>query len=481
MAKKRVLLLAASVGSGHLVAARALENEFRTRREVEVANFDALRLTNEAYRASYDQLYQLLARRFPKLLGWTYDSADVPFAGEELTRKLWDSVNTAPLQRFICEYDPDITVCTHFMPAGVVSQLLAEGELRTSLAVVTTDYDFQGLWLYEAFTRFFVAREETRARMLGIGLPPERVTVSGIPINPRFAEPVDRAAVLARYELRPDLPVIVISAGAVGGGPARDLVAESLRLETPVQIVVVCGRNEELLRDVQRITRPRAALYRPLGFTTDMPDLVRVATLFVGKPGGLTSAECMAAGTPLVINTPTPGQEERNSDTLLEAGAAVRVNYVEAFAFKIDTLLNDPARLEAMRANARRMGRPDAARVIVDATLAETLPVVRFSRSEQQAMTERATSPARALLSAPPTAGALYDDDTGVFIAEASEAEYRRLRRTGRALDAPDGTLHIDTLRLEELRTLGLKREVLAALEQRLAARGPFDVRYALV
>ena len=89
------------------------------------------------------------------------------------------------------------------------------------------------------------------------------------------------------------------------------------------QAVVVCGRNEKLKSQIEGLVAFHRDRYRVLGYTNDMSDLIRTATLFVGKPGGLSSSECMAAGLPMVLIHPIPGQEVRNSDFLLEEGAAV--------------------------------------------------------------------------------------------------------------------------------------------------------------
>jgi processive 1,2-diacylglycerol beta-glucosyltransferase len=87
--------------------------------------------------------------------------------------------------------------------------------------------------------------------------------------------------------------------------------------------------------------------------------------LVVGKPGGLTTSEAMARGLVFVVVSPIPGQEERNSDHLLEEGAAIRCNNLPVLAYKIDRLLDDPRRLDAMRTSALRLGRPRAAFDIV--------------------------------------------------------------------------------------------------------------------
>ena len=164
----------------------------------------------------------------------------------------------------------------------------------------------------------------------------------GIPVRQGLGDPVDRETVLKRFHLRPDLPVVLISAGAAGGAYTTQIVAQTLRMASPFQAVVVCGRNDELKASVEAQVADRGESYRVLGYTTEMADLMRISSLFVGKPGGLSSSECMAVGLPMVIINPIPGQEVRNSDYLLEEGAAVRCNYATTVGYKIDQLLADP-------------------------------------------------------------------------------------------------------------------------------------------
>jgi processive 1,2-diacylglycerol beta-glucosyltransferase len=106
-----------------------------------------------------------------------------------------------------------------------------------------------------------------------------------------------------------------------------------------------------------------------IGFTSEMHELMAAADLLVGKPGGLTTSEALARGLALVVVNPIPGQEERNADHLLEQGAAIRCNNLPVIAWKIDRLLDDPARLSTMQERARRLGRPGAASEIADALL----------------------------------------------------------------------------------------------------------------
>jgi processive 1,2-diacylglycerol beta-glucosyltransferase len=381
---KRVLILTASAGSGHNAAAAVLDHHARAAPEVEeVQTLDVLELTGDLYRRLYDDAYFRLVNAMPWVVGWSYDSRDAPFSHRD-PLWLWDQLNTTEVARAIQSYEPDIVISTHFLPARVVSLLRSRTQIHSTTSVVTTDYDFQGLWLSVPFNRFFVARDETKAHMVEIGLPADRITVSGIPVRAIFGEPVDPAAVLARYQLRRDVPTLLISAGAAGGQYAHAVVAQTLRMRNSFQAVVVCGRNEQLKADMTALVADGAERYRVLGYTTDMPDLMRASTLFVGKPGGLSSSECMAAGLPMVLVNPIPGQEVRNSYFLLEEGAAVHCNYQTTVGYKIDSLLDDPERLRRMAANAGRLGKRDAGSLVVATALNEPSASLWISRDAQR-------------------------------------------------------------------------------------------------
>jgi len=383
---RRILILAAGVGSGHNQAASAIEAALADIPDAgQVDRIDILETTNEVFQRLYDDAYFALVSEVPWLVGWGYDSQDPPFRQAPLVQ-WWEQVNTMAIVRAIRDDDPDVVICTHFLPARLVSVMIARRQLRATLTVVATDYDFQGLWLTSPFSHFFVARKETAAYMAGIGVPADRVSVSGIPVRLGLGETVDTAAVRQRFGLDPVLPVVLVSAGAAGGSYTLNLVRQVVRCEREFQAVVVCGRNEELKAQVTQLVAERPDRFRVLGFTTEMADLMRISSLFVGKPGGLSSSECMAAGLPMVIINPIPGQEVRNSDYLLEEGAAVRCNYATTVGYKIDQLLGSPTRLAELAANARRIGHPDAARTVAEVSLGLAERPLWISRDAQRSM-----------------------------------------------------------------------------------------------
>ena len=366
---KRVLILSASAGAGHIRAAEAVERAFIEMKAAhEVRHVDVLQYTNKLFRNLYSKVYIEMVNKMPELLGWLYDQFDKPWQNER-RRLALDKLNTRPLVKFLQTYEPDIIVCTHFLPAEIISWLKAKERLACRQAIVVTDFDVHALWLCHHYERYFVALDETRVHMEKLGIPPEKLYVSGIPIDPVFAEKKNKREMRAKHELKQDVATILVSAGGFGVGPVEHILEALSSLQHPAQVVALCGRNEELktrLDELASKLSPASRIQiRNVGYTTQMDELMSASDILLGKPGGLTTSEALAKELVFVIVNPIPGQEERNSDHLLEEGVAIRCNNLPVLGYKIDRLLDDSDRFAAMKANARRLARPNAARDIV--------------------------------------------------------------------------------------------------------------------
>lgn len=369
----KVLVLSASAGAGHVRAAEALVRAFdRTGLAREVRHVDALQLTNKVFRNLYSRAYIELVDRAPEVLGWLYDFLDDPWE-KERRRLAWDKLNTVPFRRMLARERPDLVVCTHFLPAEIMSWMKAKEKLTSPQTIVVTDFDVHAMWLCHHYEEYFVALDETREHLVRLGIPPEKVTATGIPIDPVFAEPKDKVAMRAKLGLARDTTVVLLSAGGFGVGPVEHIVTTLLGLRHRAEIVAICGRNAELhgrlaALAAQAVGGPNRL--HVVGYTTDMDEYMTAADVLVGKPGGLTTSEALAKGLLFVIVNPIPGQEERNSDHLLEQGAAIRCNNLPVLAWKLDALLDDAPRVAAMCARVRALARPTAALDIVRRSVA---------------------------------------------------------------------------------------------------------------
>jgi processive 1,2-diacylglycerol beta-glucosyltransferase len=366
----RVLVLSASAGAGHLRAADAIEKALRIRGlATEVQHLDVLRYTNNVFRHLYSKAYIELVNKAPEVLGWLYDHLDVPGRNEEL-RLAFDRLNTVPFINFLNKFQPDVAISTHFLPSEIISWLKSERKVNMLNAVVVTDLDVHAMWLCRYTEQYFVAMEETKVHLVALGVPDRNVTVSGIPIDPVFAETKDSRTMRRKHGLDEDRFTMLVSAGGFGVGPVEHIIQALSGLSRSAQVIVVCGRNEELRARLQRVIRRFAkspgVVFHLLGFTTEMDELMTASDLFMGKPGGLTTSEALSKGMPMVVINPIPGQEERNSDHLLEEGIAIRCNNLPALAYKIDRLIDEPGKLHLMRGNALALGKPLAAFTILD-------------------------------------------------------------------------------------------------------------------
>jgi processive 1,2-diacylglycerol beta-glucosyltransferase len=365
----RVLILSASAGAGHVRAADALQKAFTEARAArDVRHVDALQYTNKVFRHLYSQVYLDMVNTMPEVMGWLYDYLDTPWKNER-RRLALDKLNTRALVKLLTEYDPDVVVCTHFLPAEILSWLKAKRRLRCPQAIVVTDFDVHGMWLCRHYEQYFVALDETRVHLERLGIERGALSVTGIPIDPVFAVAKDKSEMRARHGLDQGKTTLLVSAGGFGVGRVEDLCGCLLEMRHEAQVVVLCGRNEGLRKKLAARRSSGHVTIKPLGFTTQVDELMAASDILLGKSGGLSTSEALSKGLVFVIVNPIPGQEERNSDHLLEEGVGIRCNNLPALAYKVDRLLDDTARVAAMRANALRLARPHAARNVVNRLL----------------------------------------------------------------------------------------------------------------
>jgi processive 1,2-diacylglycerol beta-glucosyltransferase len=369
----KVLILSASAGAGHLRAAEAVEKAMIERRAAkEIRNVDVLRYTNRVFRNLYSKAYLELVSSAPDVLGWLYDYLDQPWK-KERRRLALDRLNTRPLVKMLMDYKPDMVVCTHFLPAEIISWLNAKEKIVLPQAIVITDLDVHAMWLCHHYEHYFVPLEETRVHMEKLGIDATKITVSGIPIDPLFAQPKDKYEMQAKHGLDHDRVTILLSAGGFGVGSVQWILKSLLELKHRTQVIAVAGKNPELYKDLQEVAPPtnpeNVVNVKVLGYTKEMDELMAASDFLLGKSGGLTTAEALARGLKLIIVNPIPGQEERNSDHFLEEGVAIRCNNLPVLAYKIDRLLDDTKRMDIMSQSVIRLARPRSAADVVDKLL----------------------------------------------------------------------------------------------------------------
>lgn len=370
---RRILVLSASVGAGHLRAAEAVELALRqTLPDATVKNVDILDLTNRLFRHVYGKFYLDLVNKAPHALGYFYDMLDQPRSPKKRSDRLrlyFEKLNLKSFVKFLKAEPWDLVINTHFLPAEIIASLRLKKELDLPQVTATTDFETHRLWVNQPCDRYFTATEEGALYLQAWGVPASDVFVTGIPIHPVFATPKDKGECIAKHGLAADRPIVLQLSGGFGVGPIEKIFHGILSVERPIQLVTITGRNEKLKALLSKIKTPERHRVKVMGFTKEIDELMQAADLVVTKPGGLTTSEVLARGAVMVIVNPIPGQESRNSDYLLESGAAIKANNLATLGFKVNELLKDSARLEQLRANVRRIAKPRSAFEVVEKSL----------------------------------------------------------------------------------------------------------------
>jgi processive 1,2-diacylglycerol beta-glucosyltransferase len=372
----RIAILHATAGSGHKRAAQALAAALTNLQPAaSVREVDTLVFASRFYRNTYAASYNAMAARAPALWGALYHSWSIARVNRSTApvRLAMDRLNLRRLVRVLERESPDAVVCTHFLPVEALSPIRGHGRLRVPLYCVITDFAAHPFWAFPHVDRYFVASPEVAAELAGHGVDPSRIEVTGIPVDPAFGRSIGRAAARTRLGLEGKDPMVLLMGGGSGVGPLAELAERLAGLAQTPRVVVVCGNNARLRREVEARPAARAGRIRALGFTHDVDLLLEACDVVVSKAGGLTCSEALVKQAPLVVFKPTPGQEERNADFLERGGAALHADSIAEVEAAVARWLGDPQARERVRTAAAKLAHPDAAERIARRVL-ESLP-----------------------------------------------------------------------------------------------------------
>jgi len=316
----------------------------------------------------------------------------------------------------VCDMKPDVVVHTHFLAPELLASLRRRHGLKVPHITVVTDMDVHAWWYQQPTDHYFVPRSLAKYQLHADGVPEDDITVSGIPIMPQFSDTLNqirgldtdakRRRLLAQMDtplesalFDGDRPLIIQMST---GRSVKAIYENILNLETPIALVVVCGRQADSRSQLERISVPQRHRVALLGFTSCIHELLAVADAVVTKPGGLITSEALACGVMVVVVDPYPGQEERNASMLLEEGAGIWIWDYRDIPPKLDAIFSatsSRSSLTAYQENAQRLAMPDAALVVARYVLSDHpwQRMMRDSELEQDTSEDPSTYGASAL------------------------------------------------------------------------------------
>ncbi len=371
----KVILLYASAGAGHRSACLAIMQSIKDLRpDTEVLLADVLNYMPKVISRLYSGGYITVVSKYPMLWYFIYES------GSDLSRYsppgfwhrlFWQSLLN-PLFEFLKKEKPDQIISAHFLSSWAAGLYKLRYDSTCQISTVVTDYGVHPVWVAPGQDYVFVPTEQLQAELLPLAryINTDKIIPVGIPIHPMFGRRPDIKALKRKYQLDPERRTILILGGMFGNKHLMDMLYWLHEYQGPLQLVLVAGRHFPIPESIKELLVEYDIKYKLFGYIDFMNELMAISDIAITKAGALTTSECLANGLPLVIFKPYPGQEVRNCDYFLEQGVAVRVDQLSGLRHKVESILNDPERLEKMRSRAREIARPECseniARILMD-------------------------------------------------------------------------------------------------------------------
>lgn len=373
-----ILILYASLGAGHLNAAKALTEAFSYFPDVEVLTQDALEYASAIYRSSITQIYKQLSERIPTLYKAIYEGTD----GDDVEESLDGNLSVArlefpffrKLEDLVTETNPQIIISVQQIPSRLIQLLKRKNNLSIPHYVVVTDAIAHSSWLNYEINAYFLPSVIGVNMLIQRGANPKRLHVTGIPIKLEVLEPKNQLEMRSRHDLPLDRPVITFFGGGLNPQRVKIILHDFLAVSTPLTVLVIAGRNETLLEAIEDLPDSEQVKFVRLGSIAHVDDLIVASDLIITKAGGLITSEILARGIPMIIIDPIPGQEEQNADVLSASGAGIQIRLPEMVAQTAMYLLNHPERLEQMHYLSLASGKPRAALDIAEFILKDVQP-----------------------------------------------------------------------------------------------------------
>ncbi len=362
---KRILILSASFGDGHNAAARSIRDAIELSGEPTTTELlDLFDVASPRLNAVMKRAYQNIVRFAPALWSRVFAVFDNPKLFVPQIRSMRKIRNV--LGEILRKSNPDVVVSTYPVYSHLIAELFRGKERSFRLVTVITDsISVCAAWFYAPSDVFVVADEATAGVLRDKGVPAEKIKPLGFPVSPVFARGPNSPVATPVNGAHPKI-LYVINTGKSRAGHSL------LRLlQIPnLNLTITTGRNAALKARLTHRLRDFSSRVQILGWTNEMPQLLMSHHMLIGKAGGATVQEAIAAACPMIINQVIPGQEEGNARLIeMIEGGAVAKNLNEIPELVEKAFADGAKQWFKWRKNLQKASRPDSAARIADLVL----------------------------------------------------------------------------------------------------------------
>jgi processive 1,2-diacylglycerol beta-glucosyltransferase len=354
---KKILILTAAFGEGHNSAARGIRQGLMqvSGRDVRVELHD---LFSGTYGAANDwarEAYLGLINQWPQAWASVYRWLDrqEKFSGEF---KVFFSVKRY-LRRLLGRFEPDVIVSVYPAYSHMLDEMLGPaGQAGGKRVVVVTDsLSVNAIWYRCSADYFLLPNEPSAAVLHRAGIPATKTRTFGFPVSPEFAEPGEFRTCPTEHDSR---VLYLVNARKTF---ASELVLRLAAIRR-IALTVAVGRDRRLRRSIENVRPFALRPFELVGWSEELPRLLRSTHLLISKAGGATVQEAIAAGCPMIVNHMIPGQEEGNARYLVENGSGAIATTQEGVICAVEsTFAHGAAQWREWSSNIAQLSRPAAA------------------------------------------------------------------------------------------------------------------------
>lgn len=335
---KKILLMYITHGSGHHSATLAIEQAINTfNPHPEVLNINGFGYSHPIMEKIIHAIYMNVIHKAPRIWDSIYDNptfaSRTNYMKETIHRR-----NRYKIKRLVESENCKVVVCSQAFPCGLVADYKKHCPTDIKLIAVVTDFIPHSYWVYDEVDFYIIGSNEAKDTLLNRGVKEEKIKLFGIPVDPKFSKVHNKKTVADELNIALDKPVILIMGGSRGIGPIKELIKELDNLNFNAHLLVVTGINKRLFNYLKKVNSKHKM--QVFGRIDYIDKLMTVADILVTKPGGVTTAEALAVGLPMLIIKSLPGQEQKNTNFLLKRGVVQKADNIKDAADKLNLLLN---------------------------------------------------------------------------------------------------------------------------------------------
>ena len=362
----KVLIFSITTGQGHNQTAKVI-SDYLNADGVECKYMDVFEYINPLLSESVSKLYLMSTKNMPKIYGGGYRMCERREAGtNHVLPKLTNVLLAKRLLQFVRQENPDVIICTHVFAALLVTYLTGHIDIHTHTIGIVTDFTIHPYWEDTNLDYYITASELLTNQGVKKGIPEYKFKPFGIPIDPKFSNRKSREEACSELKISNKNTVLVMS-GSMGFGNVLEEIKSLDKLNFDYQIVTICGNNKKLKNQIDKLDMKKTI--HNYGYVNNVDLFMDAADCIVTKPGGLTTSEALAKGLPMIMNNPVPGQEDRNVEFLLNAGAAMKVSKTFPIDEALYNLFVNPDRRRIMDSSIKSLQKPNSTKNLADFTI----------------------------------------------------------------------------------------------------------------